>query len=204
MYNEANEKLGELNLDNFIFNKNEPLEEFIKNNRHEIEELLQTKDAGASYEDVAYKLIKRLNESLNYSENLIMELQAPIIPSIVPNTILVPITGQLTEERFDSIRTKILNNLHNVDTAIIDFTAIYKDNVNDIGVEAMSLQISQLNASLHLMGVEALYVGFSPEVIKSIVYGGVKVDHLNCHLTFRTALQSLMEKKEMTFSSMNL
>lgn len=188
-------------MDNFMFNNNETLHEFIENNSVQIQDFLGKDDLDQSQDKTAYELIIKLRDALNSSEDLVMELQAPLIPSIVPNTILVPITGRLTEDRFDAIRAKILNNLNDINFAIIDFTAIHKENIDEIGIESMSLQISQLNSSLHLMGVEAIYVGFSPDVIKGIVYAGVDVNHLNCQLSFKTALQYLMKKKEMSFAA---
>lgn len=187
-------------MENLIFSSKETLDEFIQNNDDYLKEILELTDHNTSKETIIYALLQKLSSTLQDTEKLVKELQAPIIPSIVPDTILVPITGRLTEERLETIRTKILNNLDKVDTVIIDFTGIYKDDLTDIGIHTLPSHISQLNSSLHLMGVETLYVGFSPDVIKGIVNSGVEVNHLNCHLSFRTALQYLMDKKSIMFA----
>jgi rsbT co-antagonist protein RsbR len=69
--------------------------------------------------------ISRLQElelKIQEYETIISEMSAPIIPSIVPETILVPITGLIRAERFEKIREKLLHFLHNkeIETAIID------------------------------------------------------------------------------------
>ncbi|WP_256204443.1 hypothetical protein [Planococcus faecalis] len=52
-------------------------------------------------------------------------MSAPIIPSVVPKTILVPIAGFIFSERFDLIRTTVLTYAEkhrDTERVIFDFT----------------------------------------------------------------------------------
>lgn len=49
-----------------------------------------------------------LEKRVEEYEAAIADMTAPIIPSIIPQTILVPITGLLMAERFEKITAKIL------------------------------------------------------------------------------------------------
>ncbi|WP_238323420.1 hypothetical protein [Planococcus antarcticus] len=52
--------------------------------------------------------IQQLKEQLIYYQKLIKNMSAPIIPSVVPKTILVPIAGFIFTDRFDMICTTVL------------------------------------------------------------------------------------------------
>jgi len=141
--------------------------------------------------------IERLKAKIKEYELLIEELSAPIIPSIVSDTMLVPLMGTLTEQRFQLIQSKILETVaaDNADTVLIDFTGIHLKDIDRIGLSGVSQQISQLKKALDIMGVETIFVGFSPEFVRVIVTAGVDVRNFSMQATFRTALQYIMNKK---------
>lgn len=134
-------------------------------------------------------------------KKLIADLSVPIIPSIVPNTILVPIVGMLTNERFEITRDKLLHNLtvQDAESIVCDFTgAILPDN-GHFQMDDMAHQIEQLTKSVSLMGVEIIYVGFSSRLVQEIVRAGVKIE-AETFSTFRTGLRYLANKKNWDLS----
>lgn len=148
--------------------------------------------------------IEMLRVKLKEYELLIEELSAPIIPSIIPDTILVPLMGTLTEQRFQLIQTKILESVtaDYSDTILIDFTGISLKDVNQMGLAGLSHQVTQLKKSLDIMGVDTIFSGFSPEFVRAIVGAGVDVNRLNAHANFRMALRNVMKEKRLDFMTM--
>ncbi|CAN7484599.1 STAS domain-containing protein [Rossellomorea sp. LjRoot5] len=148
--------------------------------------------------------IKELKEQLVQSEQLIMEISAPIIPSIVPETILIPITGRLSPERFEKIMTKILDVSYggDINTIIIDFSAISEKEIGEIDI--FGTYIHNLTKAIGLMGIETLFVGFTPSLTQIMINSGVReLEGIKTFLTFRTALQYLMREKDMEFQKAN-
>ncbi|MDV2684457.1 STAS domain-containing protein [Alkalihalophilus lindianensis] len=145
--------------------------------------------------------IEQLRETIRKNEIVIADLSAPIIPSIIPSTILVPLTGALTNERFSSIQTKILTRIQTekADTVIIDFTAITYREIDQLGMEHLGDWITQLRDSLRLMGVETIFTGFSSGLVQEMVKSNIDTSQFVVHSTFRTGLQYLMKKKGLEF-----
>lgn len=145
--------------------------------------------------------IEELESRVKAYEEMISDMAAPIIPSIIPQTILVPITGVLLGERFEKIRIKILRYIHKdeVNTAIIDFTDITVDRLENISLTELSHQIEQLTESIKLMGVQPCYVGLTPEMTKEIVLSGIKIK-ANIYSTFQSALKQLMKDKNIVMT----
>lgn len=144
--------------------------------------------------------IKDLKEQLAQSEQLIMDISAPIIPSIVPETILVPITGRLSPDRFEKIITKILDVSYgeDINTIIVDFSAISEKEIGEIDI--FGTYIHNMAKAIGLMGIETLFVGFTPSLTQVMINSGVRELHgIKSFLTFRTALQYLMREKDIEF-----
>ena len=144
--------------------------------------------------------VKDLKQQLKEYEELINEISVPIIPSIIPETILVPVTGKLSPERLELIFTKInemayrLSYTEGLNTVIIDFTAISKKELGEI--DTLGMYIENFQKALNLMGVETLFVGFTPSVTQDLIQSGLSiVNDLNTFLSFRTALSYLMKKR---------
>ncbi|MDP4164537.1 MAG: STAS domain-containing protein [Bacillota bacterium] len=143
--------------------------------------------------------IEELRAKLNESELLIKDISVPIIPSVIPETILAPITGKLTPERFEMIIEKMVNTSYSdVATVIFDFTSISNNEIGEI--EIFGQYIQNLTSTLNLMGVEAIYVGFTPIVTQKLINSGLQlVKELHTFLSFRQALQYLMKQKGLSF-----
>ncbi|PIC64882.1 histidine kinase [Sporosarcina sp. P13] len=142
-----------------------------------------------------------LKEKIIVYEKLIEELSAPIIPSIVPDTILVPLTGVLSVQRFMLIQEKIVRRIPSNDilTVIIDFTDISTLEVEEnMGYDNLSEKINELVSVLKLMGTETIFVGFSPAFAQHLILS--KVDNFNqirAFTNFRAGLQYLLDQKGM-------
>ncbi|MCA1059731.1 STAS domain-containing protein [Rossellomorea aquimaris] len=148
--------------------------------------------------------IQDLKEQLTQSEQLIMDISAPIIPSIVPETILIPITGRLSPERFEMIISKILNASYgeDINTIIVDFSAISEKEIGEI--EVFGSYIDNMAKAIGLMGIETLFVGFTPSLTQVMINSGItELNGIKTFLTFRTALQYLMVEKDLTFKKTN-
>ncbi|RFU61248.1 STAS domain-containing protein [Peribacillus glennii] len=139
--------------------------------------------------------LTELRNQLNELEQLIKDMSVPVIPSIIPETFLLPITGKLEPERFELIISQISEKVYSeeINTIIIDFSAIAKKEIGDL--DLFGYYINKLNSILQLLGVEVLYVGFTPIVSQELVRSGLLFIDAKTFLTFRSALDHLMKKK---------
>lgn len=145
--------------------------------------------------------IKELKEQIIAYEKIVEDLAAPIIPSIVPETILVPLTGALSVGRFIHIQNKIVERISStiVNTAIIDFTDVSTLAVEEnMGYELLSEQINELISVLKLMGTETIFVGFSPDFAQNLILSNVsKFTQIKAFTNFREGLRYLLDQKGM-------
>ncbi|WP_309087776.1 STAS domain-containing protein [Domibacillus sp.] len=156
----------------------------------------ESEEIGALQEE-----IRALKEELAEYKQLVKGVSAPIIPSIIPETILVPLTGKMSQERFELIISALMDACYEneVENVIIDFTAITKKEIEK--TELLGQLIDQLVSSLNLMGADTFLVGFRPEFTQEVMRSGMQIrPDLHTFLTFRQALQFLMKKKGMTFA----
>ena len=144
--------------------------------------------------------ILELKKQLEASAEIIKEISVPIIPSIIPDTILVPITGRLSSERFDQIISKILEVSHSdeISNVIVDFSAISEKEIWEL--DLFGAYIHNMTSAIRLMGIQILYVGFGPALTQLLVTSGLTNNNdIQSFLTFRTALQYLMSQKGLEF-----
>jgi rsbT co-antagonist protein RsbR len=142
--------------------------------------------------------IKELKELVAHYENVIKNMSVPIIPSIVPRTILVPIAGFIYRERFEIIRTKVLKyaaDHKETECVIFDFTGVNTEDVESFDYNELASELSQLNSAQKLMGLRPLYVGFNPRFVREIVHAGIQVE-LEVYTNFRAALKVLITESE--------
>lgn len=142
--------------------------------------------------------IMELKELVAYYQDVIQNMPVPIIPSIVPNTILVPIAGYIFRNRFETVRTKVLDyaDTHrDTEQVIFDFTGVTMQDIQSFDFNELALELSQLNSALKLMGLRSISVGFAPRFVREIVYAGIQVN-LEVYRTFRSALQTLLDERE--------
>lgn len=148
--------------------------------------------------------IDQLTKKVNELEDYLEQAALPIIPSIVPNTLLIPFTGVLSSERFQMIIPKVLNYASGTptDSAILDFTAISINNVKDLKI--LGKYLKDLIAALNLMGIEVHVVGFSPQFAQVMVQSGLSlVKEVNAFSNFKTALEFLLKKKGLALTKID-
>lgn len=146
------------------------------------------------------RIIELEQKILEY-ETIISEMSSPIIPSIVPETILVPITGVIRAERFEKIRFKMLDYVQNkeIETAIVDLTDITEEKLQSVCLEDVGMELHHICSALLMMGVRTFFVGLHPTLVKRMVLHGIQLD-AQTFSTFQSALQHLMKEKGLVFS----
>jgi len=140
--------------------------------------------------------IQVLKDKVTYYEKIISNMSAPIIASIVPKTILIPIAGYMFKERFNIIQTKSLDYVgthRETEQAIFDFTGVTVEDVESFDYNELATELYQLNNSLKLMGIRPIYVGFNPRFVREIVHAGIQVE-IETYVNFRGALQRLLKE----------
>lgn len=150
--------------------------------------------------------IKVLKEKITYYEQIIRNMSAPIISSIVPKTIMIPIAGYMFKERFQGIESKTLEYIgehRDIINVIFDFTGVNVEDVASFDYNELAISIARLNSSLRLMGVRSMYVGFNPKFIREIVQAGVHVD-METYKSFRFALNHLLRETNQVISSTDI
>lgn len=149
------------------------------------------------------KEISELKDLVKYYEMVIKNMSAPIIPSIVPKTILMPIAGLISSERFDLIRSKALEHAgdhRETECVIFDFTGVQSEDIQTFDYNELASELTALNNALKLMGLRPIYVGFNPRFVRKIVHAGIQVE-LEVYQTFRAALKELLDEKKKSLSS---
>ena len=149
------------------------------------------------------KEIQELKDLVKYYEMVIQNMSAPIIPSIVPKTILMPIAGLISSERLELIRRKALEHAgehRETESVIFDFTGVQSEDIQSFDYNELANELTALNSGLKLMGLRPIYVGFNPKFVREIVHAGIQVD-LEVYQTFRAALKEILDEKEKRISS---
>ena len=147
--------------------------------------------------------IQQLKDKIAYYEQIIQTMSTPIIPSIVPKTIMIPIVGYMFPERFVNIETQTLMYIgenRDIENVVFDFTGVRLEDVESFDYNDLAISISRLNSSLRLMGVRAIYVGFNPRFIREIVYASIHVE-IETYKSFRAALNRLLSETNQTIAS---
>ncbi len=144
--------------------------------------------------------LQQLKEKIAKYEEIIKEMSVPIIPSIIDNTILIPIVGYTDKERMERIRSKVLEYVgtrRDTECAVFDFSSIRL--TDDDGLEMLTLELQLMRSELQLMGIRPIMVGFTPPFVRQLVNSGI-ASEVESYSNFKTALQALMEEKNLSFS----
>ena len=147
--------------------------------------------------------VQELKEKIKYYQDIIKNMSSPIIPSVVPNTIMIPIAGYMFKERLDSIQSNTLAYIgkhRDTDKAIFDFTGVHVEDITSFDYNELAEAIFQLNNSVKLMGVRPIFVGFNPRFVREIVQAGIQVN-IETHISFRGALQQLLKENNQSLHS---
>lgn len=142
------------------------------------------------------KQISDLTDRVTELESITHKISVPMIPSIIPDTLLVPLTFGISVAHFDQVIQSILNYVNNteVDSIVLDFSGFILKNCDDL--ELLGENIGSLISSLKLMGIRVLVVGLTPAFVKDLVSCQLPfTNSLNTFSTFKSALEYLMKKK---------
>ncbi|MBO0589387.1 STAS domain-containing protein [Sporosarcina sp. E16_8] len=147
--------------------------------------------------------IRQLKAKIASYEKVLLDTAAPIIPSIVENTILVPIAGHTSQNRFNLIRTRVLDYVgdHRATIcAVFDFTGLDLNDVEEFDFTILTSEIGQLNNTLKLMGVRPIFVGFNPRIVREVVHAGIHME-IETYVNFKTSLKTLLTENDKSLSS---
>ncbi len=148
--------------------------------------------------------LQELKDKVKYYENIINQMSAPIIASIVPQTIMIPIAGYMFKERLKMIQEKTLKyaeSHRDIEHAVFDFTGVTVEDVVSFDYDDLACELSHLNNSLKLMGIRSIYVGFNPRIVREIVHAGIHVE-LETYVNFRMALQRLLKENNQSLHTL--
>lgn len=146
------------------------------------------------YEKEIEKYKKRIAEL----EETIKRSSVPIISSVVDDTILVPVVGYTGAERFELIRTLVLEYLdkhRSVNCVVFDFTGADLNEKDLSDYDSLALELQMLNNTLKLMDVRPISVGFNPLIVRRIIAAGVQME-FESYINFRMALKVLLKEQK--------
>lgn len=122
----------------------------------------------------------------NKTEKEIAKLSAPIVP-VRNNVVILPLIGEINMERADHIMEEVIPDIVNMETdyVIADFS----------GVLALNLEIAaslhQIGNMLRLMGIDVLTTGLRPDLVQSIVSGGIDMSASKIYANVKQALETI-------------
>lgn len=116
---------------------------------------------------------------------MIAEWSTPILQTVAEHTLLVPLMGELTLERLETLATKLLNEClkNEAEYVILDFSGATTIKDNNLGQD-----IQKLTNSIELMGAKVLYCGFPKDMVKNMVSLGVHTNQ-QTFVSFRNAIR---------------
>ncbi|WP_137791724.1 hypothetical protein [Bacillus sp. E(2018)] len=139
---------------------------------------------------LTWKDITERVQETERTRELLNELATPILQTVADHTLLVPLIGELTLERLETLTTKLLKECLNneADYVILDFSGVTTITDPELGHE-----IQKLTDAIKLMGADVLYCGFPKEMVKNMVSLGVHTNQLS-FVSFRSAIRYVVSE----------
>ncbi|WP_144698169.1 hypothetical protein [Fictibacillus phosphorivorans] len=139
---------------------------------------------------LTWKDITEREQERERTKEILNELATPILQTVAEHTLLVPLIGELTLERLETLTTKLLKECLNneADYVIIDFSGVTTLTDSELGIE-----IQKLTDAIKLMGADVLYCGFPKEMVKNMVSFGVHTNQLS-FVSFRNAIRYVVSE----------
>ncbi|GEK33803.1 hypothetical protein [Kurthia sibirica] len=148
------------------------------------------------------KRIEELEKEVMTYRTVLNEMAVPIIESVMPHTLLMPLTGHIYKERIqlidETLYAKIVKN-RDVRSIIIDFTGQTLKDYRFIELSEFSASLKNLNELLKLLGIRTLYCGFSPELVFELVRAGFTIE-IDAYPTYRAAVEQLVKDTNYTIA----
>ena len=148
--------------------------------------------------ELLLKQIDKLTERVKELESMNYKVSVPFIPSVIPDTLLIPLTFDISVEYFDQVIQDILNYINDseIDSIVLDFSGFILKDCESLVL--LSKNIETLVSSINLMGIQVLIVGLSPLVVKDLVLSELPfIKTLRTFSTFKSALECLMKEKDL-------
>ncbi|WP_425335372.1 STAS domain-containing protein [Salipaludibacillus daqingensis] len=133
--------------------------------------------------------ITKQEELRNFDQKLINELSTPVLPSMLSNTLFVPLIGSFNEKRIDHLTSKLLQEVLRSDA---DYIVFDMSGVTIMENETVAQQLDKVVESVYLMGPDVFFAGFTKELVKEFV----KLDNKYKQNTFphyRQAMNHIMK-----------
>ncbi|MBN3554395.1 hypothetical protein JYA63_08975 [Fictibacillus nanhaiensis] len=141
---------------------------------------------------ITWKDITEREQERERTKEILNELATPILQTVAEHTLLVPLIGELTLERLETLTAKLLKECLNngADYVILDFSGVTTITDSELGIE-----IQNLTDAIKLMGADVLYCGFPKEMVKDMVALGVHTNQLS-FVSFRNAIRYVVREQE--------
>lgn len=146
--------------------------------------------------------ISALKKELAHYQSIINEMTVPLLDSVIPDVLLMPLNGHLFNERIDAINDKLFTYLaknRHITILVIDFTGISPLNIKYITGTDLSDAIKKSNSTMKLLGIRSIYTGMHPEVVFELVKSGF-VEKLETYLTYKDAITKIAAEKNLFYS----
>ncbi|MBD7962922.1 STAS domain-containing protein [Fictibacillus norfolkensis] len=139
---------------------------------------------------LTWKDITEREQERERTKEMLNELATPILQTIANHTLLVPLIGELTLERLETLTTKLLKECLNngADYVILDFSGVTTITDPELGHE-----IQKLTDTIKLLGADVLYCGFPKEMVKNMVSLGLHTNQLS-FASFRNAIRHVVSE----------
>lgn len=145
--------------------------------------------------------LRALKSELEQYKYIVSEMTVPLIDSAIVDTLLLPLSGHLFNERIAAINEKLFLHLEKnrqIKILVIDFTGITPSDLRYITGADLSTAIKTSNSSLKLLGIRSIYTGFHPEVVFEITKSGF-TETLETYPTYRMAITQLSQEKNLFY-----
>jgi anti-anti-sigma regulatory factor/HAMP domain-containing protein len=121
----------------------------------------------------------------------VRELSVPIMP-ILEGVILVPLVGEIDEQRAQALHRRLLDGIGERHTriAIVDITGVPLVDV------ALATGLVKIADAATLLGARCVLVGISPEITQGLVASGANLDHLITYADLRSAVEYAMRETQ--------
>ena len=121
----------------------------------------------------------------------VRELSVPIVP-ILEGVIVVPLVGEIDEQRARALRRRLLDGIgeRRARIAIVDVTGV------PLVDATLASWLVTLADDATLLGARCVLVGISPEVAQELAAGGADLDHLIIHADLRSAVEYAMRETQ--------
>ncbi|QKS71805.1 STAS domain-containing protein [Paenalkalicoccus suaedae] len=144
------------------------------------------------WQDVTFEAREKAQD-----KQLIEELSTPVLPTVLENTLLIPLSGTFTHSRMSHLTSKVLNEItrKDADHCIFDLSSLTL-----VEVEDFANNLIKLVDTVHVIGANAFIVGIKNEHASYFASVAKQIRSIT-FLNFREAMHHLFELEELEITS---